>query len=291
MIIGNGGREAIIVLMLVAGSGTASGAEEANKPCIEDAMIVFDASGSMAGSLAEGIGATIRRIDEVRKALAQVLPSVARFRRIGLLTYGPGPHEQCNVDLQLRPQPNAAKPIMEIVELLNPAGKTPLTQAVEKAAEVLDFRTKTGTVIVLTDGEETCGGAPCDLGKMLAAEGAQLTVHVIGFRMTAFWTGAQSALDVRCLAEATGGEYIQTNNQEELVQAFQKTLGCPMMSRLAPSVALRFGPTQTRSVGPISSVKVLLNPTQIYDFETSFESASAPLPHKAGATSCSGIGN
>jgi hypothetical protein len=49
----------------------------------------------------------------------------------------------------------------------------------------------------------------------------------------------QSAIDVRCLAEATGGQYIQTNNQEELVEAFQKTLGCPMMSRLAPSVAFR----------------------------------------------------
>ena len=59
---------------------------------------------------------------------------------------------------------------MEIVESLNPTGKTPLAQAVEKAAEVLDFKTKPGTVIVLTDGEETCGGAPCDLGKMLAAE-------------------------------------------------------------------------------------------------------------------------
>jgi Ca-activated chloride channel family protein len=157
---GNCGREAIFALMLVAGSGAASGADETNKPCVEDAMIVFDASGSMAGSLAEGIGATIRRIDEVRKALAQVLPNAAHFRRIGLITYGPGPHEQCNVDLKLRPQPNAAKPIMEIVESLNPAGKTPLAQAVEKAAEVLDFKTKPGTVILLTDGEETCGGAP-----------------------------------------------------------------------------------------------------------------------------------
>ena len=120
MIMGNCGREAIIALMLVAGSGTAIGAEEANKPCVEDAMIVFDASGSMAGSLAEGIGATIRRIDEVRKALAQVLPNAAHFRRIGLVTYGPGPHEQCNVDLKLRPQPNAAKPIMEIVEFIEP---------------------------------------------------------------------------------------------------------------------------------------------------------------------------
>ena len=89
MIMGNCGREAIIALMLVAGSGAASGADETNKPCVEDAMIVFNASGSMAGSLAEVIGATIRRIDEVRKALAQVLPNAAHFRRIGLITYGP----------------------------------------------------------------------------------------------------------------------------------------------------------------------------------------------------------
>lgn len=223
-------REAILASMLMGTS--AASAADLDKPCIEDAMIVFDASGSMAGSLAEGIGASIRRIDEVRKALAQVLPNAARLRRIGLITYGPGPHQQCNVELKLRPQPSAAKPIMEIVESLNPSGKTPLAKAVESAAEVLDFKAKPGTIILLTDGEETCGGAPCELGKMLAAEGTQLTVHVIGFRMTAFWTGGQSAIDVRCLAESTGGHYIQTNNQEELVEAFQKTLGCPMMSQL-----------------------------------------------------------
>lgn len=208
-------------------------AEEAAPPCTEDAMIVFDASGSMAGSLAEGIGSKVRRIDEVRKALAQALPNVTHFRRIGLITYGPGPFEQCNVDLNLRPIPNAARPILENVSGLNPAGKTPLSEAVEQAAEVLEYRAKPGVVVVLTDGEETCGGTPCDLGKMLRADGVRLTVHVIGFRMTAYWTGAQSALDVRCLAEESGGLYIATNNQQELVRAFEKTLGCPMMSRLS----------------------------------------------------------
>lgn len=214
-------------------------AVDAPAPCTEDAMIVFDASGSMAGSLAEGIGAKIRRIDEVRKALAEALPRVTHFRKIGLITYGPGPYSQCNVNLDLRPKSNAAEPIMQKVGDLNPAGKTPLTEAVEQAAEVLDYKAQPGVVVVLTDGEETCGGAPCSLGKKLSAEGVRLTVHVIGFRMTAFWTGAQSSLDVQCLAKATGGLYIATNNQEELVRAFEKTLGCPMMSRLDPSALER----------------------------------------------------
>ena len=90
--------------------------------------------------------------------------------------------------------PNAAQRILHDVSTLNPSGKTPLTAGVEQAAEVLDYKTDPGVVVLLTDGEETCDGAPCDLGKRLKAEGVQLTGHVIGFRMTAFWTGAQSAL-------------------------------------------------------------------------------------------------
>jgi Ca-activated chloride channel family protein len=225
-------RGALALMVLLAGSMTTVAAEESPTPCTEDAMIVFDASGSMAGSLAEGIGSKIRRIDEVRKALAQALPRVVHYRRIGLITYGPGSYKQCNVELKLKPQPNAAQRILHDVSELNPSGKTPLTAAVEQAAEVLHYRTGPGVVVLLTDGEETCDGAPCDLGKRLKAQGLQLTVHVIGFRMTAFWTGAQSALDVRCLAEETGGLYITAESQEELVEAFEKTLGCPMMSKL-----------------------------------------------------------
>lgn len=233
-------RVALAALTFFAASVAAQAANETLAPCTEDAMIVFDASGSMAGSLAEGIGAKIRRIDEVRKALSEALPRVTHYRRIGLITYGPGSYRQCNVELKLRPIPNAAQRILTDVGSLNPSGKTPLASAVKQAANVLDYRAKPGVVVLLTDGEETCDGLPCDLGKMLNTEGVQLTVHVIGFRMTAFWTGAQSALEVKCLAEETGGLYIAAQNQEELVQAFEKTLGCPMMSRL-PQPLTEFG--------------------------------------------------
>ncbi|MEZ5827386.1 MAG: VWA domain-containing protein [Hyphomicrobiales bacterium] len=199
-------------------------------------MIVFDASGSMAGNLNQGIATTIPRINEVRKALARVLPEATRRRRVGLITYGPGPYQQCNVELNLRPTPNAAQLIMHDVNALNPAGKTPLSEAVQQAAEVLDYRSQPGVIVVLTDGEETCGGAPCDLGKSLHAEAADLTIHVIGFQMRDFyWTGEQSLLDVKCLAEENGGLYITAQDQDELAEAFEKTLGCPMMSWLGES--------------------------------------------------------
>jgi Ca-activated chloride channel family protein len=229
-------RAPLSALAVVAALGCAQAAtaqDRAVAPCTDDAMIVFDASGSMAGNMNQGIATTIPRINEVRKALTRVLPSATRFRRVGLITYGPGPYRQCNVELNLRPVSNAAQRIMHDVNALNPAGKTPLTEAVERAAEVLDARTKPGVVIVLTDGEETCGGGPCKLGKTFHAESPLLTVHIIGFQMKNFlWTGEQSILDVKCLAEETGGLYIAARNQEELVQAFEKTLGCPITSRL-----------------------------------------------------------
>ena len=48
---------------------------------------------------------------------------------------------------------------------LVPAGKTPLTSAVEQAAEVLDYRAKPGVIVVVTDGEETCGGRLASLAR------------------------------------------------------------------------------------------------------------------------------
>jgi Ca-activated chloride channel family protein len=196
-------------------------------------MIVFDASGSMAGNVGQGIATIKPRIDEVRSALAKVLPSVTRFRRVGLITYGPGPYNQCNVQLQLEPTPNAADRIMRVVNTLTPAGKTPLTSAVEQAANVLDYQNRPGAVVVVTDGEETCGRSPCELGKQLQAAAFQLTVHIIGYRVENFsWTGEQSITEAKCLAERNNGLYIAAEDQEGLIAAFEKTLDCPMTSQL-----------------------------------------------------------
>ena len=221
---------AVVLLMLLTGAAGAQEPDQAHTPCSEDAMIVFDASGSMAGNMVQGLFSAVTRIDEVRKALAQVLPSATKFRKVGLVTYGPGPYQTCNVALDFPPIPSAAERIMSVVNRLNPAGKTPLVDGVKEAAHVLQGGSGRGVVVLLTDGEDTCGGAPCELGKLLKAEG-RLTVHVIGYQLRGFsWTGAQSMLDTKCLAEQTGGLYITAQNRDDLIKAFEKTLGCPMMS-------------------------------------------------------------
>src|SRR4029077_14896838 len=223
---------AIASAVLLAGSATSRAEDKPIPPCREDAMVVFDASGSMSGNETLGIPNSRARIDAERSALAQVLPNATKFRRIGLVTYGQGPWNQCNVKLEFKPTANAAFPIMNTVNAIVPAGKTPLTQGIEEAAEALDFRNKPGVVIVITDGEETCGRSPCELGKQLHAAGYKLTVHVVAFRYQGYsWTGGNSVMDLKCVAEENGGLYVKANSEEELVEALEKTLDCPMVSQ------------------------------------------------------------
>ena len=56
---------ALALIVLVAGYLAAPAATETRVPCTEDAMIVFDASGSMAGNTVQGLFSDITRIDEV----------------------------------------------------------------------------------------------------------------------------------------------------------------------------------------------------------------------------------
>jgi Ca-activated chloride channel family protein len=225
-------RPAVLLAALLIVTVPHARAEEPKPPpCTDDAMLVFDASGSMAGNVNQGIATIIPRIDEVRAALAQVLPSATKFRRLGLITYGPGPYQKCNVQLNLKPTANAGPLIMRDVNALTPAGRTPLAEAVRDAAEVLDYRHKPGLIVVITDGEETCGGAPCNVGAALHKDALNLTVHVVGYRTKNYsWTGEQSVLDVKCLAEKNGGIYVTADTKEELVEALHKTLDCPMLT-------------------------------------------------------------
>jgi Ca-activated chloride channel homolog len=97
-----------------------------------------------------------------------------------------------------------------------------LTSALREAADVLDFPNK-GTIVVVTDGEETCGGDPCALAKSLREKGPRLIIHVIGYRAKDSTEGA-GYLQARCLADLTGGFYVQVSTTDELISALNKSL-------------------------------------------------------------------
>lgn len=224
-------RPLILSLLLTATQVTATDS------CTEDAMIVFDGSGSMAEMGFNLINEP--RIIEARRAVEEAIPEIAINRRLGLIIYGPGGVDECSgLDLRFSPMPNAAGQIINDVNALNPEGSTALTEAVRIAAQTLDHKAKPGSIVLVTDGKETCGGAPCQLAAELAKESVSLTVHVIGYKVRGdyFAYPNQSASDYlnsetvsRCLADQTGGTYVSAETVDELIEAFRETLGCKFL--------------------------------------------------------------
>ncbi|MEM8851613.1 MAG: VWA domain-containing protein [Pseudomonadota bacterium] len=209
----------------------------AAQDCTEDAMIVFDGSGSMAEMGFNQLDEP--RIVSARRAVAEAVPDIARQRRLGLVVYGPGGGDFCaGIDLRFPPIAEAGPRIVAAVNGLEPAGDTALTEAVTLAAKTLDHRNRPGAIVLVTDGKDTCGGTPCRRAVDLAAEARDLTIHVIGFKVRGafFAWGSQGASDyteaetnVRCMAEATGGLFLDTETAEELEAAFRRTLGCHLL--------------------------------------------------------------
>lgn len=197
-------------------------------------MIVFDGSGSMAEMGFNNIDEP--RIFEARRAIIRVVPDIAQTRRLGLIIYGPGGANECSgLDLRFAPTEDAAARIINDIDRLQPSGDTALTDAVAMAAETLGGGAEPGTIVLVTDGKETCGGAPCQLAADLAAT-RNLTVHVIGFKVRGdrFSWSADSDYEqkisvAQCLSERTGGHYVSTETVDELVAALERTLGCPLL--------------------------------------------------------------
>ena len=220
-----------LVAMLVAAAAPASRAG-----CARDAMLVVDGSASMGEVGHDPTAPT--RITEARRALRAAMPDIAPYRRVGLLTYGPGGSDSCSgIDLHFAPRADAGDAVVAGLDALAPGGLTPLADSVAAAARVLG---EAGIVVLVTDGNETCGGTPCALGARLAAERPGLTVHVIGFRVVhdPFSWNSPEAQEfdgqtvARCLPDATGGLFVSTQTVDELAEALRVTLGCVVVGRL-----------------------------------------------------------
>ncbi len=197
--------------------------EDGVNSCQTDAMIVFDASGSMG---ATDYTLKVPRIARVKQSMARVLPEVAPVRRLGLIVYGEGAYNDCtSIQLRLKPTRNAAAPLLNIISGIDPRGRTPLTELVRLAAETLDYTNRDAVVVLLTDGEETCGGDPCKTAALLKADSPNLTIHVVGYR-----DEQGTYFKARCMAEETGGKYFSVSTEDELVDALRKTLGCPFLT-------------------------------------------------------------
>ena len=178
-------------------------------------IIVLDASGSMWGQI-DGRP----KLEIAREALASVLSGLDPATEIGLMAYGHREKGSCqDIELVVPPAAGTAEAITDAANHMKFLGKTPLTEAVRRAAAELKSTEEKATVILITDGIETCEADPCALGAELEASGVDFTAHVVGFGLT-----AEEGATVACLAENTGGKYIQAKDAGSLVEALKTTV-------------------------------------------------------------------
>lgn len=173
-------------------------------------MLILDGSGSMWGKM-DGTS----KIAVARKVVAELLEDWDPDMPLGLMSYGHRRKGACDdIETLVPVQPNSAARITRKVKALQPKGKTPLSAALREAAKQLRIREEPATVVLVTDGLETCDADPCAVAAALEKTGIDFTAHVIGFDVR-----ADERDRIACIARATGGKFLSAANAAELKSA------------------------------------------------------------------------
>ncbi len=186
---------------------------------VADFIVILDCSGSMNDRLLDGSS----KWKAAQQAAIELIKSVPEGRGLSLIAYGLDAQRQCSsVDLirPLSPLTLADKAnLMLAVERFQAIGHTPIGLSLKLASEQLKSVTGMSSVVLITDGMETCHADPVVEAANLVAKfkNRQASVHVIGFCM-----GDRDAAQVAKIAEAGHGSYYDAKNSGELIESIRK---------------------------------------------------------------------
>ena len=219
----------------LAGPLVAAAPASALSPATPETLeLLLDASGSMAGP--DPAGGT--KIDAARSALAGVLSDLPEGTRVGVRAYG-GTYEDrergCTDTRLLVPVgPADSGAASTALAGLKPTGYTPLASSLRAAAADLPL-TGRRTVVLVSDGEETCGGDPCAVARELSGSGVGLTVDTVGYGVD-----DRTRDQLSCVADATGGTYSEAPDAGALTVQLAQVAGTGLR---------RYDPSGTRVTG------------------------------------------
>jgi len=154
--------------------------------------IIFDSSGSMGLTLPpnEERGIRERKINAAKRALKDTLNSLdtdnitLAFRAYGFDTsIEYGKKTTCrNSELLVDFEKGNASRITDAVTSLRPYGFTPIADSLKLAgADLEPFKDNFPTILLISDGKESCDGDPIAEIERLRSQGIDVQVHVVGF--------------------------------------------------------------------------------------------------------------
>jgi hypothetical protein len=203
------------------GSGTVKVEFEkgAEKEASNNVEIIMDASNSMWGQIAGEA-----KISIARTVLTQIINALPESMNVGLRVYGHryglNDKRACtDTELLVPIGPLAKTQLVDTVNKIQLKGKTPLVLSVLEA--VKDFeKIPNGSVILVTDGIESCNGDIMSIAPAIKKSGLELKVHIVGFDIKE----KESREQLEAIAKSTEGRYLDAKNAGELLSALEQTL-------------------------------------------------------------------
>jgi hypothetical protein len=193
--------------------------KDAEKEAPKSVEIIMDASNSMWGQIAGEAKITI-----ARKVLTQIINGLPETMHVGLRVYGHryglNEAQACtDTELMVPIGPIAKAQLIDTVNKIQLKGKTPLVISVLEA--VKDFeKIPNGSIILVTDGIESCNGDIKSIAPAIKKSGLELEVNIVGFDIKE----AAARQELESIAKSTDGRYIDARNAGELLSALEQTL-------------------------------------------------------------------
>ena len=211
---------------LVGGDPTETPTEEAASPTVTEPPTVppetvhieyiVDHSGSMLG-LIDGKTKLAIAHDVLDQKLAELPPGV----NLGMRVYGhripwQQTEESCeDIELVVPIDAGGGERIVRTLPTLDALGMTPISASLKLAADDFVFeQSRRNSVVLISDGLETCGEEPADVIRGLQEFGIDFSLEVIGLDVD-----DEAREQLQALADAAGGTYHDANNEAELAEA------------------------------------------------------------------------
>ena len=200
-----------LAVLLLAGSppfvaADSAGEEAAPAPL----LLILDASGSMWGQI-QGEN----KIVIARRVLGELVDGLEEDSPVGVVAYGHRREGDCDdIETVVPIGPLDKVAVKATVDGLNPKGKTPLTRSVNQAFAALEGVEGGASIILVSDGLDTCGGDPCGAVKAAKQRGLDFRLHVVGFDVA-----GEDTSQLECAAQAGDGLFLSAENADELSAA------------------------------------------------------------------------
>jgi hypothetical protein len=183
--------------------------------------LILDTSGSMLEEIEPGVTRMDVAKEVVRALVTDHLPAGVP---VALRVFGTEP-DSCDTELRVPLQPldpEAMAATIDGIELVNLVN-TPLGAALDQVANDLAGADGPKIVVLVTDGEETCGGDPRGAIERLVAQGIDVHVNIVGFALD----DEELKREFQRWARIGNGQYIDAGNAEELDEAMRRAVAPP----------------------------------------------------------------